>query len=151
MFMATAPQWRGPYDFTTLNLFPSFSQTHIEDAHMWRQTSANGTVSWHAIFHSDVENKCDGAAGGHAWSEDGVRWTFSESNAYCNVVEFTNGTSMTLYKRERPHLLTDEFGRPLLLTNGVGTHHDCDRTWTLAQQVARGPKAPKANDAQSVV
>jgi hypothetical protein len=74
MLMASAPAWQGPYSFETQNLFPDSTKTHIEDAHMWIQQSANGIESWHAVFHSDVENACGGAGGGHAWSEDGDTW-----------------------------------------------------------------------------
>ena len=136
MFLASAPTWKGPYKFETKNLFPQFTHTHIEDAHMWVQQSVNGTRSWHAIFHSDVTGKCGGAGGGHAWSENGEEWTFSKYNAYCNDVELTNGTTVFLRQRERPHLMVDERGQPTLLTNGAGWKGDCDRTFTFAQPVA---------------
>ena len=153
MLAASAPRWQGPYAFETTNLFPNFTHTHIEDAHMWLQelpgtgdeygnssssssSSSSSNVTWHAIFHSDVENACGGAGGGHAWSEDGVAWTFSPFNAYCNTVDLTNGSTVTLRQRERPHLLTDERGWPTHLTNGCGWLGDCDRTFTFVQGIA---------------
>ena len=85
MFMAEAPAWDGPFNWSTSNLFPHFTNTHIEDAHMW--ISASGT--WHALVHSDVEGSQRGAAGGHAFSEDGTDWTFSKYNAYGATVSYS--------------------------------------------------------------
>merc|ERR1712113_802932 len=89
-FLATADQWQGPYNFSTKNLFPAFTSTHIEDAHMSIQhlpSTENSPMkrTWHAVFHSDVENKCNGEGGGHAWSDNGFDWTLSPFNAYCNA------------------------------------------------------------------
>ena len=140
MLAGSAPRWQGPYAFETNNLFPNHTSTHIEDAHMWlQQLPGNGggssNVTWHAIFHSDVEEACGGAGGGHAWSRDGVSWTFSKFNAFCNEVDLTNGTTVMMRQRERPHLLTDERGWPTHLTSGAGWLGDCDRTFTFVQPI----------------
>ena len=97
------------------------------------------------MFHSDVEGACGGAAGGHVWSRDGVRWTFSPYNAYGNVVQLRGtgsgaggGGNVTLRQRERPHVLVDANGHPTHLTNGAGWEGDCDRTFTFVQPVDAG-------------
>lgn len=58
MALATAPSWRGPYNWSRTNIFAgqlAATRTHIEDAHVWLspKDSAN-PGSYHAIFHSDV-------------------------------------------------------------------------------------------------
>jgi hypothetical protein len=139
MALARAPRWQGPYAWSTSNIFsgqPAANDTHIEDAHLWRAppTAAN-PGSYHAIFHSDVEKTCGGAAGGHAWSADGIAWTFSPLNAYGRTVELRNGSTLTLRQRERPHLGFDNAGNPVVLTNGVGLVGDCDHVFTFAQLI----------------
>ena len=152
MAMADAPAWSGPYDWSAgqgaarigANVFPaqgpgSSGKTHVEDAHMWQtattSTSAANPGSFHAIFHSDVEADSKGAAGGHAWSADGVTWAFSPLNAFTSVVQLANGSNVTLRQRERLHLVFDEAGAIVALTNGVGLLNDCDRVFTFAQAV----------------
>eukprot|EP00729_Bicosta_minor_P010640 gene10639-2861_t len=137
---ATAPSWKGPYTWNTTSIFqgqPAATSTHIEDAHMWvAPASASHPGSFHAIFHSDVEKNSRGAAGGHAWSDDGgVTWTFSTKNAFNNQVVLTNGSNVTLRQRERPHLVLDTEGRPIVLTNGAGWENDCDHVFTFAQPI----------------
>ena len=109
---------------------------------MWRQEHRAGAArSWHAVFHSDVEGKCNSVGGGnggggHAWSADGVNWSFSPVNAYCNKVSLSNGSTVTLRQRERPHVLVDARGHPVALSNGAGWVGDGDRTFTFVQPVA---------------
>ena len=95
---------------------------------------------WHALFHSDCEGNSGGAAGGHAYSKDGKRWTFHQKNAYNNTVVLTNGTTWKLARRERPKLVVDPAtGMMTHLVNGVGLPGDCDHTFTFIQPIG-GPK-----------
>jgi hypothetical protein len=105
--------------------------------HQWIAAAGSANPgSFHAIFHSDVEKNCGGAAGGHAWSSDGgVSWEFSPYNAFGNQVVLTNGSTITLRQRERPHLVLDQKGRPVALTNGAGWRDDCDHVFTFAQPI----------------
>ena len=105
-------------------------------AHQWiAPSSAANPGSFHAIFHSDVEKNCGGAAGGHSWSTDGVSWEFSPHNAFGNKVTLTNGSIITLRQRERPHIALGADGAPVALTNGAGRVDDCDHVFTFAQPV----------------
>ena len=108
---------------------------------MWvAPKSASHPGSFHAIFHSDVEKNSGGAAGGHAWSDDdGATWTFSSKNTFNNTVELQNGTTITLRQRERPHLVLDADGVPIVLTNGAGYVDDCDHVFTFAQPINTVP------------
>lgn len=105
--------------------------------HQWIAAAGSANPgSFHAIFHSDVEKTCGGAAGGHAWSSDGgASWEFSPHNAFGNQVVLTNGSTVTLRQRERPHLVLDQKGRPVALTNGAGWRDDCDHVFTFAQPI----------------
>jgi hypothetical protein len=132
--------WRGPYAWDSgRQLFqgqPAAAKTHIEDAHMWIAGPATSNPgSFHAIFHSDVEGTCRGAAGGHAYSKDGVSWTFSPRNSFGNVLALPNGSTVTLRQRERPHLVFDAKGRMVALTNGAGLENSRDAIFTLAQLI----------------
>ena len=59
--------------------------------------------------------------GGHVWSTDGGKtWKVHEDIAsYGSLITYTDGTTGVLTRRERPHLIFDEEGMPLALTNGA--------------------------------
>ena len=99
---AEAPAWNGPYTWHTQNLFPRFAWCHIEDGFLY-QTKRG----FHALFHSDCEKTSGGAAGGHAYSLDGVHWVFHPRNAYDNNVTLSSGEVWSLSRRERPKLILD--------------------------------------------
>jgi len=61
-------------------------------------------VTFHALFHDHK------SYGGHAFSRDGATWTFSDTAPFGNVVNFTDGTSIELQRRERPHVILNERG-----------------------------------------
>ena len=81
----------------------------------------------------DLQQIC----GGHAYSENGVDWIYT-GYAYNNIVEFTDGSSITYGRRERPHFIFDSDDKctPIALTNGVqyGGEYG-DATFTLLQPV----------------
>ena len=143
MLPASAPSWKGPYTFKSSpsdNLFPKWNTTHIEDGHQWIASKGSANPgSYHAIFHSDVEKSCGGAAGGHAWSSDeGATWKFSPRNAFGNKITLVNGTIVTMHQRERPHLVLNHKNQPVALTNGAGWENDCDAVFTFAQPINTG-------------
>ena len=57
--------------------------------------------------------------GGHSWSLDGVTWSEPRVGAYNGTVQFTDGTSMTCGRRERPQMIQDAAGVPLAMTAGA--------------------------------
>ena len=90
----------------------------LEDTFMWQDPRGH----YHALFHSFIL----GAVGGHAFSKDGLDWTFGskangflQDGAYGLNVTLQNQSVVRLERRERPHLLLDMAGNPLVLTNGV--------------------------------
>jgi hypothetical protein len=112
---ASAPAWDGAYAWNTTNLFPDFAWCHIEDGFMWRNRRG-----WHAVFHSDCEKTSGGAAGGHAYSSDGVQWHFHPKNAFHQNVTMRDGTVWRLKHRERPKLIIDADGQITHLISGAG-------------------------------
>jgi len=124
---ATAPHWQGPYHVPSKPLF----ETNQEDPFIWRD-KANGY--FHALFHTQVS----GACGRHAYSMDGISWTLSPTAAYNQSVQFEDGKSSWLARRERPQLHFDPAtGRPIALYNGVQPDSN-DRTYTLVTPIFSG-------------
>eukprot|EP00754_Rhynchopus_humris_P024432 Rhum_TRINITY_DN14892_c0_g1::Rhum_TRINITY_DN14892_c0_g1_i2::g.124955::m.124955 len=56
--------------------------------------------------------------GSHAYSRDGLSWTFSKTIAYNTTVYYDDGTSEVFDRRERPQLVLEN-GVPKYLSNGV--------------------------------
>eukprot|EP01050_Picozoa_sp_SAG11_P015189 SAG11_NODE_1944_length_4019_cov_2.495792_4_plen_98_part_00 len=61
-----------------------------------------------------------------------------------SVVWSGDGTSVDLWRRERPHMVVDKTGTPLAISNGIQECRDSgpcptrnDRSWTLVQAVAQ--------------
>jgi len=133
--LASAPNSEGPFTWSTDNIFPAFSSCHIEDGFMYKNRRG-----WHALFHSDCEQTSGGAAGGHAYSTDGVQWTFHPKNAYDNNVTLADGGKWTVQQRERPKLIIEN-GEITHLINGVslpGPANGCkggDHSFTFIQPI----------------
>lgn len=71
--------------------------------------------------------------GAHAYSRDGLAWTWSPTMAYTKRVEWTDGTATLFCRRERPALLLDPTWRvPLALFTAVS---DCKRQYLHAQPI----------------
>lgn len=108
--IARADDWRGPWTLPTEPIFKGLE----EDPFWWWQNSTN---SYHALFHD--MGGCS-AVGCHAFSPDGSKWTLSSTPAYDYAVTFTDGTTTTFSRRERPQLVFDpDTGAPTHLINGV--------------------------------
>jgi hypothetical protein len=119
MNLATAPTFTGPY--TKISPNPIFSNGN-EDPFLWRDKRGN----YHMLLHSLEAGGGFGdgpKVGRHAFAENFEGpWTFNnETLAFNTHVEFTDGTSVDYYRRERPQLFfsEDEEMVPLYLTTGV--------------------------------
>ena len=74
--------------------------------------------------------------GHHYASADGLHWDKSAGNAYCNVVEWQNGSTTTLVRRERPQLHFGTNGEPThLLTGAVDQGRPSGDSYTLLQRI----------------
>ena len=108
--MARAPHWRGPYTIDPAPLFPEA----MEDPYLWWQPE---TRSYHALFHT--MGGCSGV-GCHAFSADARSWRVGATPAFDFDVEFDDGRTVTMKRRERPQLVFDPAtGRPTHLISAV--------------------------------
>jgi len=121
-----------------------------EDPFVW--VDAKGV--YHNIVHVNREN----THGLHYYSDDGVCWTASKGKAYTNVVQFTDGSTLSYGCRERPHIIQDKLGNIVGLTNGAAEdtcHSDeppvVDYSYTLLQAVAQDKPAAKLSERSPLV
>ena len=117
--LAIAPSYSGPY--TKIQSQPLFSAPN-EDPFIWRDNRGH----FHMLTHSLEPDGGFGdgpKVGRHSFSRtiEGP-WTFNNRTlAFSTLVEFSDGTSVDYYRRERPQLFFSEDGSmtPLYLTTGV--------------------------------
>lgn len=94
---------------------------------------------FHAIFHQFAGCVDPGAGipacGSHAFSADGKAWTYG-GLAFNRTVAFTDGSSYSFNRRERPHIVFGKDGTtPLALSSGV-TYDAAGHAYTLVQPIA---------------
>jgi hypothetical protein len=135
--IVTSADWfAGPYIYPARRI-PFLHVHSVEDPFLWR----NKRGSFHALFH----NWAGSTAGAHAYSPDGLTWTWSPTPTYTKTVELADGSSFTFKRRERPHLLLDAERNPTHLYNGVqseenrGTTGQKDFSYTFVQATAAAP------------
>jgi hypothetical protein len=118
---------------------------NIEDPFVYRDARGR----FHAILHAMDVGDDPSFCGGHAFSADGVAWTYT-GFAFGNVANYSDGTARAFSRRERPHLLFARDGvTPLALSSGVqfdapagvactigGRPAACDPVFTLVQPIA---------------
>jgi len=130
MYIWHAENWKekSTYKYTALTLPKNCCG---EDPFIWFDTRYN---VFHIIWH---DGGWDDPKGVHTWSTDnGYTWhNIPNVLAYQNTVEFTDNTSFSYQRRERPHLIMAKDGyTPLALTNAVENGGmDCDYSHTLVQ------------------
>ena len=83
---------------------------------------------FHAVFHNQLLGDNERVCGGHAFSLNGIDWTYT-GTAWGSTVEFEDGTNYTYSRRERPHLIFDDALDPHVITG-------------LTTGVMYGPAAP---------
>jgi len=123
--IAKAPSYDGTYTRQDAPLCDGKDCLN-EDPFMYQDQNGN----FHAIFHflgpnggfscRKVLGKWKGCdIGSHAYSPNGLsNWTFSKTIAYNATVQWTDGSSTTMSRRERPQLVLKD-GLPAFLSNGV--------------------------------
>ena len=103
---------------------------NTEDPFVWESDG-----HFHALFHAMDPGDDQTYCGGHAFSEDGLSWTYS-GIAFSNLVNFTDGSSFAFSRRERPHLLFAPDKTPIALSNGVQYGGPFgDAVFTLVQNI----------------
>jgi hypothetical protein len=91
---------------------------------------------FHMLMHSPTGTKPPPgngkSVGAHAYSRDALNWTVSKTNPYTTLVNYSNGTSFDMRRRERPQLLLSDRGQPRFFLSGVEDYSD--HTWTLVMK-----------------
>lgn len=135
--LASAPDYTGPY--TLAHKGPIFTAPN-EDPFIWRDKRGN----FHMLMHSLEPDGGFGdgpKVGRHAYARtwDG-EWTFNNNTlAFTTMVEYTDGTTVDFYRRERPQLFFSEDGEmtPLYMSTGV-QEVDSPASYTVIQPVGAG-------------
>ena len=134
MHLVLASDWKDPttYKESPDDLFPHIAANGVEDPFLYRDQNGYFHAIFHNMYPGDIQESC----GGHAYSVDGIHWTFG-GRSFGNRVEFTDGSSFTFTRRERPHFVfADDGVTPIALTNGAqygGKYGDA--TYTLLQPI----------------
>jgi hypothetical protein len=153
-FVATAADWRdvASYKMASTQLFPDLGMAGTEDPFLY--TDQNG--HFHAIFHhmygaGTSDEWWMDTNGGHAFSRDGLSWTYSgvawgnpeQPRGY--IAHFTDGGTYNFTRLERPHFIFDATGQPTHLVSaaqympgvrtGPGDAHNDDASYTMVQAI----------------
>lgn len=122
--VARAARFAGPYELVNGDILPGI---RLEDPFVYRQGGR-----YHVILE-DNQAQITGHErhGAHLVSDNGVSWRVHETQprAYTHAIEWTDGTSTTMDRRERPSLILED-DRPTHLVTAV--LHD-GRSWSVVQ------------------
>eukprot|EP00755_Sulcionema_specki_P036574 Sspe_Gene.107207::Locus_85303_Transcript_2_3_Confidence_0.625_Length_1615::g.107207::m.107207 len=113
LHVVRAGYWKDPSSYRESSL--PIGSDGPEDPFVWRDHRGN----WHSLHHTYPF-----ASGTHRFSRTGSGIWLSargSSPAYTPLIQFADGTSHNLTRRERPALVFDHTGTtPIALTNGCG-------------------------------
>jgi len=128
---AVAKHWTGPYISQGGPIFLH----QCEDPFIFRNKNGH----FHALFHGMEEGFHDQKtyAGRHAYSRDGLKWTFVSAPAYNSSIVFDNGQTVVYERRERPQLFFVN-GVPKYLFNGIQFNDDDQQqSYTFVQEIGK--------------
>lgn len=110
--VAEATSWNGTYIAD-----PIVAMRGGEDPFLW----VNQRGDRHIIYH-DVAGTSNG---GHIYAPatNSTQWTLGTHSLYTGLLQWPNGTSVTVYDRERPKIVFNESGAPVLLYNGLAVYN----------------------------
>lgn len=124
---AIAANWSGPYKSVT----PAAPIVNAsgEDPALWLDKRGN----FHMLFHAFA------TMGGHVFARAlAGPWTLSDAAPYNATISWSNGTTIAYAERERPELLLDADGTPLVLYSAVllrGNGTAWGPSFTAAQKI----------------
>ena len=112
--IAVAPSWEAPFErVSDKPVYPDVN----EDPGLFVDARGNFHIVSHYWKHGP---------GGHAFSADGRSWSFA-GQAYGFEMNYTDGSSVTLKRRERPQVVSIG-GEPAFLFTGAMPEHGLSRT-----------------------
>mmetsp|Transcript_25120 Transcript_25120/g.65524 ORF Transcript_25120/g.65524 Transcript_25120/m.65524 type:complete len:394 (+) Transcript_25120:2-1183(+) len=142
--LVSAPTFRGPFKAVPTRVRceskrpTGFGVTpHPEDPFLWI-ASNGGAISFHLVLH-------DNPRGVHWFSPDGITWHLHQKqdehgtpippHFYDEHIAYTDGTNVTVGRRERPWMLFNADGSPrALVTSIMGGNRKGDASvWTMVQ------------------
>ncbi|MBE7063531.1 MAG: hypothetical protein E7390_07085 [Ruminococcaceae bacterium] len=131
MSVARASAFDGPYTVEKFNLFPRGA---VEDMYVYKTADGYGMIA------EDCNGVYTGLGKGgvHFSSRDGVNWDEDRaSQTYDFNLEYTDGTSLLLQRRERPVLFRDGEKLYLISTAKCGGPDQWSggRTWNMVQEI----------------
>ena len=106
-----ATDWKdaSTYQPNINHLFPLGGSGAEDPSNIWTTHTKDVGIAYHAIFHDEQATRCMlgqcSANGRHAFSLDGVTWTYAKTNAYDRNITFENGTVLIADTRARPHVV----------------------------------------------
>lgn len=139
--LVSAETYRGPFTRVTTRVKAEqkppagFGVTpHPEDPFFWIASNA-GKISYHVVLHNLPR-------GIHFFSSDGLHWKLQQTLDrgmplapffYDEVIQYTDGTNVTVQRRERPWILFNADGSPrALVTSMQGGNRPADASvWTM--------------------
>jgi len=98
--LVRADKWDG----TWVKVMPLVTPSSWEDPSLYFDVDGN----WHVMYHVyALEPYSSGIEtySGHAFSVNGLDWTFDQTQPFGGMVSFTDGTNKTFATRERPQLI----------------------------------------------
>ena len=142
----SAPRWDAPLFRTSFTVsYPNITFANgtgfaweTEDPMIYEDERGNFHMLTHNIYPCRWKNATSwptsdfgGGCGGHAFSRDLLRWTYSPQAAYSSTVAYGDGSTSDT-GRERPQVVQDAQRRLTHLVNGFGGggHPGHDHTWT---------------------
>mmetsp|Transcript_5327 Transcript_5327/g.7850 ORF Transcript_5327/g.7850 Transcript_5327/m.7850 type:complete len:494 (+) Transcript_5327:157-1638(+) len=152
--IAIGDNWKdtSTYKQYMFELFPDLGPAGTEDPFLYLDKEGNV----HAIFHHMYGQNTQTqwwllAEGGHAFSRDGVEWTYTGvawgdpfARKLGDVVKYKDGSTFRFTRRERPHFILDDEGYPthLITAAQYGTGKiptevgdNGDASYTLIQEI----------------
>lgn len=109
--IASAPHYLGPYERVNDGqklVIEGAAGANVEDPYIWQADGFYHMVA--KIFGESITG--EKGAGFYAYSKDGIEWALTEDpKAYSRTVSFSDGTSRTQHKLERPQVLVQN-GKP---------------------------------------
>ena len=130
--VATSNSYKGPFNTIRDNIY-----VYGEDPYVWKDLNNN----YHILFQGGNYGGGLPSYVGHwhtAYSKNGIDWKVANlTEAFNQTIELTNGSYVTVGRRERCQLLFDSDGQPTHLFNGVtlGSNDADEFSYTCVQPI----------------